>query len=75
MDILANPHEQEVTSDGTIPAGALEIAVKNIGSSTATVNGISLLPGEAWNYGFVGKPYKEIIYQTSGSTLRIRYTL
>jgi hypothetical protein len=75
MDVLAEAHEVETTTDGTIPKGALEIAFKNLGSVTAIVNGISIVPGEAWNYGFVGKPYKEMSYQCNGSTLRIRYTV
>jgi hypothetical protein len=75
MDVLAEPYEEETTTDGTVQAGALEIAFKNIGTITAMVNGVSIAPGEAWNYGFVGKPYKSINYQCNGSTLRIRYTI
>lgn len=75
MDILAEPIEFQSNTDGEIPAGALEIAFKNVGDTIAEVNGISIQIGEAWNYGFVGKPYKAIPYKTNGSTLRIRYTI
>lgn len=75
MDILADPIEFESSTDGEVPAGALEIAFKNVGDSIAVVNGVSIQIGEAWNYGFVGKPYKAISYETNGSTLRIRYTI
>jgi len=75
MDILADPQEIVTTVDGQTTAGALEVAFKNIGAQTAIVNGIELPPGEPWNYGFVGKPYRAIAYQTNGTTLRIRYTI
>jgi hypothetical protein len=75
MDVLAEPFEVETTTDGSVPAGALEIAFKNIGTVTAMVNGVSIAAGEAWNYGFVGKPYKSISYECNGTTLRIRYTI
>ena len=75
MDVLANPVEIEVTTDGNIPQGALFISVKNIGAQAATVNGVSLAPGEAKSYSFIGKPYQGIPYQVGGSTLRILYIL
>lgn len=75
MDIFAQPSDSEHTVDGQTPAGALEVAFKNIGTSTAIVNGISIAPGEPINYGFVGKPYDSISFEPNGSILRVRYTL
>lgn len=75
MNILADPQEQEVNTDGNTPQGALFISVKNIGSASATFNGVSLPPGEAKSYSFVGKGYKALSYTVNGSTLRILYIL
>ena len=71
MDILAQVTEVEVSADGAIAAGFLFASVKNIGGSTATVGGVSLLAGEAKAYPFVGKGYDAVAYQVGGSTLRI----
>jgi len=75
MDILADPNEFETTEDGVTQAGALEVAFKNIGNAVATVNGVGLDIGEAKNYGFVGKPWRALSYETNGSELRIKVTL
>lgn len=75
MDILANPIEFTTSDNGAVPAGALAIYFKNIGNQTTIVNGVELEIGEAKNYGFVGKAYQSIPYQTNGSTLRINYTI
>lgn len=71
MDPLAESLEEEVTTDGEIPAGSLFVSVKNVGSSSASFNGVSLPAGEAKSYPFVGKGYKSMSYQVNGSTLRI----
>ena len=75
MDILADPQEQEVIEDGQTPQGALFISVKNTGNNTATFNGVSLTPGEAKSYSFVGKGYKALPYLVNGTTLKVLYIL
>jgi hypothetical protein len=75
MNILAEPTEVEVTTNGSTPQGALFISVKNVGNAVATFNGVSLLPGEAKSYSFIGKAYKALSYTVNGSTLRIMYIL
>ena len=75
MDGLAQPIEFETNEDGSIPAGAIVISFKNIGSTAGKVNNTELKAGEATNYTFVGKPYPAIPYQTNGSVFKIRYTL
>jgi hypothetical protein len=75
MESQANPIELETSVDGTTPAGAIDISVKNIGTVIGTLNGVSLKPGDAVNYGFVAKPYRAIAYQTNGSTFKIKYTI
>lgn len=75
MDILADPIEQEIAVDGATPQGALFISVKNIGANPATFNGVSLPPGEAKSYSFVGKGYKALPYVVNGSTLKLLYIL
>ncbi|MBI2775626.1 hypothetical protein HYX58_06475 [Candidatus Dependentiae bacterium] len=75
MDILAEPIEQEVIVDGATPQGALFVSVKNTGANIATFNGVSLPPGEAKSYSFVGKGYKALPYVVNGSTLKILYIL
>lgn len=75
MDILAKITETEVTTPGEIPLGFLFASIKNIGDSPVTVNSVSLAPGEAKGYPFVGKPYTAIPYDTKDSTLRMLYVL
>lgn len=75
MDILADPRESDVDTDGSVPQGALFISIKNVGNASATVNGVQLPAGEAKSYSFVGKGYKAIPYTVNGSTLRILYIL
>ncbi len=75
MDILAEPIEHEVNVDGSTPLGALFVSVKNSGLIAATFNGVSLPPGEAKSYSFVGKGYKALPYVVNGSTLKILYIL
>lgn len=75
MDILAEPIEQDVTTDGQTPAGALFISVKNTGSAPAQFNGVALSAGEAKSYGFIGKGYKALAYQVNSSSLRIMYVI
>jgi hypothetical protein len=71
MNILADPQETVVTVDGSTPAGALFISVKNVGAAVATFNGVPLAPGEAKSYSFIGKGYKSLVYAVNGSTLKI----
>lgn len=71
MNILADPQEITVTVDGSTAVGALFISVKNIGAAIATFNGVSLAPGEAKSYSFIGKGYKSLAYTVNGSTLKI----
>ena len=71
MDILAQIKESEVSENGIFEEGFLYGSVKNIGGKTAKVNGVSLNPGEAKSYPFVGKGYKTINYEPNGSILRI----
>ena len=71
MDILAESIERTVNDDGEIPAGALFVSVKNIGDQDITVNGNILGPGKAKSWPFVGKGYKSIPYQASGSSMEI----
>jgi hypothetical protein len=75
MSILADPQEVEVTVNGVTPQGALFVSVKNIGSAVATFNGVSLPPGEAKSYSFIGKGYKSMAYTVNGSTLKIMYII
>lgn len=75
MGILAQTIEKEVTTDGDLPTGFLFASVKNVGSEPVQVNGVTLAPGEAKSYPFVGKGYQAVPYQADGSTLRILYTL
>ena len=71
MDILAEPIEQTLTDDGEIQAGALFISVKNTGDQVANVNGEALPPGQAKSYPFVGKGYKAIPYEASGTEILV----
>lgn len=73
MDILASAQEAEVNVDGQTPQGALFISVKNIGTANALVNGVTLPPGEAKSYSFIGKGYQAMPYQVNGSILRVLY--
>ena len=75
MNGLADPIKFETNEDGSTPAGAIVISLKNIGSIAGRVNNAELKAGEATNYTFVGKPYRSISYQTNGSVFKIRYTL
>lgn len=75
MSLLSDPQETEVTINGQTTQGALFVSVKNIGNATAIFNGVSLPPGEAKSYSFVGKGYKAMAYQVNGSTLRLLYIL
>ena len=72
MNIMAVVIETEVFEDHIAPEGFLYASVKNIGRAVATVNGVSLSPGEAKDYPFVGKGYQAIICQVgSNASLRI----
>lgn len=71
MDVLATTTEQETTGSGTLPEGFLFASVKNVGTEDATVNGVTLSPGEAKSYPFVGKGYRSFSYDAGGSRLRI----
>ena len=74
-DILAQINEQDATADGQIPQGFLFASVKNVGATAATVNGVSLPPGEAKAYPFVGKGYQAVPFEVNTSTLRILYIM
>ena len=71
MNTLADPIETEVEGQGRLEAGFLFASFKNIGMGNVTVNGVTLTPGEAKGYPFVGKAYNTISYDTGESTLRI----
>lgn len=71
MDILAQVNEIDVEVAGELQEGFLVASVKNVGQERAIVNGVTLAPGEAKGYPFVGKGYKKIVYDPSGSTLRV----
>lgn len=71
MDILAQVNETDVEIAGEFQEGFLVASVKNVGEERAIVNGVPLAPGEAKGYPFVGKGYKKITYDPSGSTLRV----
>lgn len=73
MDIFAQTTETEHTQDGSLPEGFLFASFKNIGNSPAQVNNVTLQPGEAKAYPFVGKGYKEIDFSPNGSTLLVLY--
>ncbi|WP_339625467.1 hypothetical protein [uncultured Winogradskyella sp.] len=75
MDILAQVNEIDVEAPGELQEGFLVASIKNVGTEKATVNGVTLDPGEAKGYPFVGKGYKKITYDTSGTTLRIMQIL
>jgi hypothetical protein len=75
MDILAQVNEVDVTVPGELQEGFLVASIKNVGEDKATVNGVTLDPGEAKGYPFVGKGYKKITYDTSDTTLRIMQIL
>ena len=71
MDILAQIKESEVSENGSFQEGFLYGSVKKKKKKTAQVNGVSLNPGEAKSYPFVGKGYHKINYEPNGSTLRV----
>ncbi len=71
MEIFAKNEEREVTSAGALKEGFLAASIKNIGTKDALVNGVTLTKGEAKSYPFVGKGYKEILYDPMQSKLRI----
>jgi hypothetical protein len=75
MNILADPQEIEVNINGVTPQGALFVSVKNIGNAVATFNGVSLQPGDAKSYSFIGKGYRSMSYTANGSTLKIMYII
>lgn len=71
MDILVSANEQDYTDAGELQIGFLVGSIKNVGASEATVNGVSLAPGEAKGYPFVGKGYNAIGFDPMDSTLRV----
>lgn len=75
MDILAETIEEAFTEAGEIPLGFLFASVKNIGDTSAMVNGVPLSPGEAKGYPFVGKPHTAKSFDPMDSTLHIMYVL
>ncbi|MFC4633509.1 hypothetical protein ACFO3O_06300 [Dokdonia ponticola] len=77
MNTQANSIEIEVQAQeqGQLDAGFLFASFKNTGDSQALVNGVTLPPGEAKGYPFVGKAYQAISYNSQDSTLRILYIL
>lgn len=75
MDILAQIVEQDAAVDGQLPQGFLFASIKNVGDQVATVNGVTLAPGEAKAYPFVGKGYQVLPYEPNGSTLRILHVV
>jgi hypothetical protein len=75
MDILAEVTENDTEQAGELQDGFLVASIKNVGESRATVNGVTLDPGEAKGYPFVGKGYKKITYDPNESTLRIMLIL
>lgn len=75
MDVLADTLEQAFTEAGEIPLGFLFASVKNIGNSSAMVNGIPLAAGDAKSYPFVGKPHNAKSFDPIDSTLHIMYII
>lgn len=73
MDILANITEQDYTDvTSELPAGFLFASIKNIGAQAVSVNHVTLSPGEAKSYPFVGKGYHAVPFEVSDeSTLRV----
>ncbi|WP_025741906.1 hypothetical protein [Aquimarina pacifica] len=71
MSVLAELIEQEFTESGVFPLGFLYASVKNVGTTTAIVNGLELEAGEAKDYPFVGKPYPEKPFDPQDSTLYV----
>ncbi|TGV03630.1 hypothetical protein EM932_06285 [Flavivirga rizhaonensis] len=71
MDILAQIQEQDFNQIGQLEAGFLYGSVKNVGAVPAIVNGVTLAPGEAKGYPFVGKGYQAVSFDPNGSTLRV----
>ena len=71
MNTQADAIEIEVKDAGEISAGFLFASFKNIGDTDITVGGVSLPPGEAKGYPFVGKSYSSIPYDATGGILRI----
>ena len=75
MDVLANITEIEVTEAGSIPLGFLFASLKNVGDTPALVNGVTLAPGEAKGYPFVGKPHNIKSFDPLESRLLVMYVI
>lgn len=75
MDILAKVNESETETPGALTDGVLFATIKNIGKTTALVNGVNLEEGLDKKYPFVGKGYQGISYDPNGSKLRIMQIL
>ena len=75
--LLAQTSETEVSDvAGEIPAGFLYASVYNVGTVDVQVNGVTLEPGQAKDYPFVGKGQEAIPYQVSDQgLLRIMVTI
>ena len=76
MDILATIVEQNFSDDsGELASGFLFASVKNTGSNPATVNSLTLPPGEAKNKPFIGKGYNAVPSDATYTTLQVMYIL
>ena len=62
-----------VTSAGTVTAGAVSVSFANSGSVNASVDGVTMKPGEGWDYPYAGgDTYPAIAYNPgSGGELII----
>lgn len=61
----------EATGAGTIPAGYTNICILNTGAAVATVAGGRLPAGAAVNFNWCGRPYNQIAYDATGTTIQI----
>lgn len=75
--IQATTVSQDATGAGTVPAGASSMSFFNYGPAVVTVGGIPLKKGAAIMYPFLGRgvTYGPILYDATGSTLRIDRTI
>lgn len=62
---------QEISELITITAGAKAVSGKNIGATNGVFDGVTILPGETFNYPWVGSTYDNIIVDGSGTTIKL----
>jgi len=72
MSLFARREESLVTIDSTVEPGFLFASFKNTGAYNVFVDGVSLKPGEAKSYPFVGKAYGDpVSYELLGNSLQV----